>query len=78
MENKLSKTCLSIYKHMAFYGGITQAEAFTILGCSRLPARIWDIKNAGVPIRTEMIKVKKRDGSSTYVARYSIARENDG
>ena len=75
MGKELSKTCQNIYKYMTFHGGITQAEAFLELGVGRLGARIWDIKNAGVPIRSEMIKVTKKDGSSAYVAKYSIARE---
>ena len=76
MAKELSKTCQSIYKYMAFHGGITQAEAFLELGCGRLGARIWDMKNVGIPIRSEMVKVEKKDGSTTYVARYSIGRED--
>ena len=75
MANKqMSKTCQKIYQYMALHNGITQAEAFLELGCSRLGARIFDIKAFGVPIRTEMIKVTKKDGSVAHVARYSIYR----
>lgn len=75
MAKKLSDTCQAIYKYMAFHNGITQAEAFLELGCSRLGARIWDMRSLGIPIKSEMIKVEKKDGSSAYVAKYSIARE---
>ena len=76
MANKqMSKTCQRIYQYMALHNGITQAEAFLELGVGRLGARIWDIKNFGVPIKTEMVKVTKKDGSSAWVAKYSIARE---
>ena len=76
MANKqMSKTCQRIYQYMALHNGITQAEAFLELGVGRLGARIWDIKNVGVPIQTEMIKVAKKDGTTAWVAKYSIARE---
>lgn len=77
MAKKLSDTCQAIYKYMAFHNGITQAEAFLELGCSRLGARILDMRNCGIPIKSEMIKVEKRDGSFAYVAKYSIGREED-
>lgn len=76
-NKQMSKTCQRIYQYMALHNGITQAEAFLELGVGRLGARIWDIKNVGVPIQTEMIKVTKKDGSSAWVAKYSIAREGD-
>lgn len=76
MANKqISKTCQKIYQYMALHNGITQAEAFLELGCSRLGARIWDMRSLGIPIKSEMIKVEKRDGSFAYVAKYSIERE---
>ena len=77
MAKKLSNTCQAIYKYMAFHNGITQAEAFLELGCSRLGARIWDMRNCGIPIKSEMIKVEKKDGSTAYVAKYSIGREEE-
>ena len=78
MANKqMSKTCQRIYQYMALHNGITQAEAFLELGVGRLGARIFDIKGFGVPIKSEMIKVTKKDGTTAWVARYSIAREAD-
>lgn len=75
MANKqMSKTCQKIYQYMALHNGITQAEAFLELGVGRLGARIFEIKNYGVPIQTEMIKVTKKDGSEAHVARYKIYR----
>lgn len=74
MDKPLSKTMQAIYDYMVNHNGITQAEAFLELGCGRLGARIWDMKNAGIPIKAEMIKVQKKDGSDAYVARYSIER----
>ena len=75
MAKKLSDTCQAIYKYMAFHNGITQAEAFLELGVGRLGARIYDMRNLGIPIKSEMVKVTKKDGSETFVAKYSIARE---
>lgn len=74
-NKQMSKTCQRIYQYMALHNGITQAEAFLELGVGRLPARISDIKAVGVPISRQMIKVTKKDGTTAWVARYSIARE---
>lgn len=74
---ELNNTQREIYNYMETYGGITQAEAFTQLGVGRLGARIWDMINKkNVPIKSETIKVRKRDGSYAYVARYSIVKED--
>lgn len=77
MSKKLSNTCIAIYKYMAFHGGITRAEAFLELGCANLPGRIFDMKMSGIPIKSEMVKVTKKDGSTTYVSRYSIGKDEE-
>lgn len=67
--------CERILRHMRDYGSITQAEAVTEYGCYRLGARIWDLKAAGVPIKSELVTGKNRYGEKISFARYSLLRE---
>lgn len=72
---KLSKTMQGIYDYMKSHGGITQAEAFLELGVGRLGARIFEMRERGIPIDAQMVQVIKKDGSEAYVAKYSLAKE---
>ena len=72
---KLSKTMQGIYDYMKKHGGITQAEAFLELGVGRLGARIFEMRERGIPIDAQMVQVIKKDGSEAYVAKYSLAKE---
>ncbi len=54
---------------------ITPMEALSGLGCMRLGARIFDLRQAGHVIDREMIEVARRDGSTTRVARYRLVQE---
>lgn len=72
---KLSKTMQGIYDYMKNHGGITQAEAFLELGVGRLGARIFEMRERGIPIDAQMVQVIKKDGSEAYVAKYSLAKE---
>jgi Helix-turn-helix domain len=50
-------------------GPLTSMESFKVLGCTRLAARVLELKNDGHIITTEMVK----DGRTTY-ARYHLKR----
>lgn len=50
--------------------GITAKQAMEELGIYRLGARIYDLKKAGVPIKSGMIDVPTRDGGTTKVKLY--------
>lgn len=56
-----------IMNHLRTYGGITPLEALNRYGCFRLGARIADLKNDGIGIRTEMVK----ENGKRY-ARYTL------
>ena len=58
-------------------GSITQAEAITALGCYRLGARIWELKERGYKIIRRMEDGTNRFGERTRYARYSLGG-NDG
>ena len=52
--------------------GITSMEAYTDLGCTRLSARIKDLRDAGVPIVTIRETGINRDGRKISWARYRM------
>lgn len=53
-------------------GSITQAEAVTQLGCYRLGARIWDLKQQGHRIVRTMETGVNRFGTPVAYARYAL------
>ena len=61
-----------ILAYMKEHGSITQAEAYT-LGCTRLPSRIYDLKQAGYSIAYEWKKVANRRGGHSTVKAYRLA-----
>lgn len=64
--------CKQIVEYMRKHGGITPKEAER-LGCMRLASRICDLRKQGYAIKVERVKVKKRNGRTTSIARYSLA-----
>lgn len=56
-------------------GSITQNESTMYIGCTRLAARIADLRKAGIAIRSDLVKVRRYDGTMAMVARYSLAEE---
>ena len=61
-----------ILAYMKKHGSITPLDALLEIGCFRLGARIWDLKQAGHNIETEMVEVKTRHGGTATVASYSL------
>ena len=58
------KAGLPITAHRALYG----------YGCSRLAARMFDLRQMGHQIEKRMIQVPTRGGGTTRVAEYSLVR----
>lgn len=56
-------------------GSITQLEAIKELGVLRLSAVIFDLKRDGNAIKSELVPVKTRYGT-THIARYSEVKDN--
>lgn len=63
-----------ILEYMETHRGITQAEAIEALGCYRLGARIFDLKERGVNVETVMEDGVNRFGVKTRYARYFLKR----
>lgn len=53
--------------------GITQAQAYEKFGCLRLSGRIFELKEMGYDIKTDIIAVRNRDGETCHVAQYTLA-----
>lgn len=52
----------AILEYLEEGNSITQLDALTLFGCSRLAARICDLRKDGWAIRSKMVKVQTRDG----------------
>lgn len=62
-----------ILAHMKEAGSITPGVAMEEYGVFRLAARIADLKEDGVEIRTEIEKRRNRYGKTVRYARYRLA-----
>ena len=65
-----------IISYMKTHGSITARQAYH-MGIMRLASRISDLKREGHKITSETIKVKNRDGSSSYVSKYSLLKTSE-
>jgi len=67
-----SSQCKKILKYLLQYGSITTLKAFEKFGCTRLPSRIFDLKQLGIGIETEMVYKKKTDGEYVHYGVYRL------
>ncbi len=65
-----------ILAYLDKYGSITHAEAAASLGCYRLSARIWELKQRGIRIKRRMEESLNRFGERTRYARYYVEVKN--
>ena len=61
-----------VLSYMKEFGSITALEALRDLGVFRLAARIANLKDDGVNIKTEYETAPNRYGKKTKYARYSL------
>jgi len=57
---------------------MTSLDALRDGGISRAAARALELRNAGYPVQTTLIKVQKADGSMARVAEYALPRSGEG
>ena len=67
--------CGMILQHLKKYGAISHFEAEEMYGCTRLAARIKDLRNMGVAIETKMVKGLNRNGGRTCYAVYRLGAQ---
>ena len=61
-----------IKRHLEIFGSITPMDAMMDYGIMRLGARIFELKESGVDIKTRIIKGKNRFGETTHFAEYRL------
>jgi len=61
-----------VLEYMRDHGSITEANAYAAIGCTRLSARIYDLKKAGHRIKTLTESGRNRFGERTTYARYTL------
>lgn len=59
-----------IKRYLDKHGSITTKEAFQMFGCTRLPARMYDLKKQGYAFITEFETGKNQFGEVVTWARY--------
>ena len=63
-----------ILNHLRQYGGLTALEAVRNYGIMRLAARIADLRDSGIGIRSERVAVLDERGKEVgHFARYHLA-----
>ena len=62
-----------ILDHMNKFGSITTLEAFINYHCTRLSARIYEIRKMGIIVNVQNVAIKNNAGETCHVARYSLA-----
>lgn len=61
-----------ILEYIKQHGSITPLEAVQHIGCLRLSGRIFDLRQEGYRIRTDIEKVPTRDNGHAFVAVYRL------
>jgi hypothetical protein len=69
----MATDCELILMHIKKYGSITHDEAAEEYGIKRLSARIYDLRDKGYKIKTDMLSCKNKMGRISNFARYSLA-----
>ncbi len=72
MKNKKPIQADRVLQYMKEHKGITSLDAARDIGCMRLGARIFEIKERGIEVKSEFINVENRFGEICRVKRYWI------
>lgn len=66
----MEKQTERVKEYLETHYGLTAKQAMEELGIMRLGARIWDLKQIGVPIKSGFIEVENRFGEKVRVKLY--------
>ena len=64
--------CELILKYLDDFGSITTFESYTELGITRLPSRIFDLKQRGYKFEEEWVSKKNRYGKMISFKKYIL------
>lgn len=67
--------CELIAKFLKDFGSITTFESYLNFGITRLPSRIWDLKQKGFEFEEEWVTTKNRYGKSISFKKYILKKE---
>lgn len=70
---ELSVTQQRVFDYMIDFGSITTMQAIMDLGETRLSARIFELQEKGIGIRSDWEEVRNRYGEKRRVKRYFVA-----
>lgn len=72
-ENNKQSQVSMLADHLILNGSITSIEAIELYGCTRLSARIWDLRHKyGMVIEAKQETGKNRFGKTVNYVRYSL------
>ncbi len=66
-----------VLRYMENHPSITSLDAIRDLGCTRLSARISDLRRKGYTIDTQSVIVRNRDNKKVRVTAYSLVQDGD-
>lgn len=66
-----------IKEHLTRYGKITSLDAIKNYGCTRLSAKIFDLRQRGWHIETNMVEKTTRYGDKTEIAEYYLISKGE-
>lgn len=75
-KNSLTQDKL-VLQYLREHGSITSLEAIQEFGCTRLAARIWQLRHRGHLIHTVNITGKNRFDQTVTFAKYILDEDND-
>ena len=70
MKKRNENHCKQILKWLETHDSITQDEAIEAFRCYRLSARIFDLRQRGIDIKTDMVYSTDDNGYPMRYARY--------
>lgn len=76
METVMQTQNDRVLRYMENHPSITSLDAIREFGCTRLSARISDLRKKGYPIIGQSVMVKNRDNKKVRVTAYSLAQED--
>ena len=76
MSKKVNQTT-KVKEHLIEKRKITSFEAFRLYGCTRLSAKIFELRQRGWHIETNMVEKTTRYGDKTEIAEYILVSKGE-